>query len=218
MKRLLVPSLFFSLIITTLSLPGAETKPSPSAKPDPSAKPSPFAGAPTQYSVDVVTTRQSGPPLLIRMYVDGEKRRTEQETNNGELIVILRGDVHVMYTVLVARKLYRVSSFDPKLIAPFDVSQLAKEIGVTREKVATETINDEVCDKYHYSSDTGKEKGSTKSGESQGSTSGFVWISQSTHLPVKSESATATTIWQNLKVGPQEPLLFIPPTDCKPID
>jgi hypothetical protein len=119
---------------------------------------------------------------------------------------------------LVARKLYRVSSFDPKLIEPFDVSELAKQIGVTREKVGTETINGEACDKYHYSSDTGKEKGSTKSGESQGSTSGFVWISQSTHLPVKSETATATTIWQNLKVGPQEFSLFLPPTDFKPID
>ena len=127
------------------------------------------------------------------MYVDGAKRRTEQDTNSGGLAVILRGDVHMMNTVLVTRKLYRVSSFDPKLIEPFDVTELAKEIGVTREKVGTETINGEVCDKYHYSSDTGKEKGSTKSGESHGSASGFIWISQSTHLPVKSQTATATT-------------------------
>jgi hypothetical protein len=206
MNRLLVLSLFSSLLITTAFPAEAQTKAIP------------FAGAPTQYSVDVVTTRKSGTPLLIRMYVDGAKRRTEQETNNGGLVVILRGDVHMMYTVLVARKLYRVSSFDPKLIEPFDVTELAKEIGVTREKVGTETINGEACDKYHYSSDTGKEKGSTKSGESQGSTSGFVWISQSTHLPVKSETAMATTIWQNLKVGPQEFSLFLPPTDFKPID
>jgi hypothetical protein len=197
MNRLLVLSLFSSLLMTTAFLAEAQTKAIP------------FAGAPTQYSVDVVTTRKSGTPLLIRMYVDGAKRRTEQETNNGGLVVILRGDVHMMYTVLVARKLYRVSSFDPKLIEPFDVTQLAKEIGVTREKVGTETINGEACDKYHYSSDTGKEKGST---------SGFVWISQSTHLPVKSETAMATTVWQNLKVGPQEFSLFLPPTDFKPID
>jgi hypothetical protein len=197
MNRLLVLSLFSSLLITTAFLAEAQTKAIP------------FAGAPTQYSVDVVTTRKLGTPLLIRMYVDGAKRRTEQETNNGGLVVILRGDVHMMYTVLVARKLYRVSSFDPKLIEPFDVTQLAKEIGVTREKVGTETINGEACDKYHYSSDTGKEKGST---------SGFVWISQSTHLPVKSETAMATTVWQNLKVGPQEFWLFLPPTDFKPIE
>jgi hypothetical protein len=129
--------------------------------------------------------------------------------------MLLRGDVHIMYTVLVARKLHRVSHFDPNLIESFDISEVAKEIGVTREKVGTETVNGEVCDKYHYSSDAGKEKGSTKSG---GSTSGLVWISQSTHLPVKSETGTATTVWQNLQVGPQEPSLFLPPTDCKLID
>jgi len=206
MKRLLVSILFSSLLITTAFLAKAQTNASP------------FEGAPTEYSVDVVTTRKSGTPFLIRMYVDGAKRRTEQDTNNGGLVVILRGDVHMMYTVLVARKVYRVSSFDPKLMEPFDVTELAKEIGVTREKVGTETINGEVCDKYHYSSDTGKQKGSTKSAESRGSASGFVWISQSTRLPVKSETATATTVWENLKEGPQEPSLFMPPTDCKSID
>jgi hypothetical protein len=206
MKRLLVSILFPFLVTTTASLTNAQTKPSP------------FASAPTQYSVDVVTTRKAGTPLVIKMYVDGAKRRTEQETNNGGLVVILRGDVHMMYTVIVARKLYRVSSFDPKLIEPFDVTELAEQIGVTREKIGTETINGEACDKYHYSSDTSKEKGSTKSGESQASTSGFVWISQSTHLPVKSETATSTTVWQNLKVGPQEFSLFLPPTDFKPIE
>jgi hypothetical protein len=206
MKRLFVPSLFFSLVVMTAFQTEAQTGANP------------FAGAPSQYSVDVVTTREAGTPFLIRMYVDGTKRRTEQETNNGGLVVILRGDVNMMYTVLVARKLYRVSSFDPNSIKSFDVSELAKEMGVSREKVGTETINGEVCDKYHYSSDPVKEHGSTKSGQSHRSSSGFVWISQSTHLPVKSETDTATTVWRNLNVGPQEPSLFMPPTDYKPID
>jgi hypothetical protein len=206
MKRLLVSSLFSFLLLTTAIPAKAQTNASP------------FAGAPTQYSVDVVTTPKSGTPFVIRMNVDEAKRRTEQETNNGGLIVILRGDVHMMYTILVARKLYRVRYFDPKAIESFDVTELAKQIGVTREKVGTETINGEVCDKYHYSSETDKGKGSAKNGESHGSTSGFVWISQSTHLPVKSETTTATTVWQNLQVGPQEPSLFMPPTDCKLID
>jgi hypothetical protein len=96
------------------------------------------------------------------MYVDGAKRRTEQETNNGGLVVILRGDVNMMYTVLVARRLYRVSAFNPKSIKSFDVLELAKEIGVTGERGGTETINGDVCDKYRFSSDAGKEQGSTK--------------------------------------------------------
>jgi hypothetical protein len=206
MKRLFAPGLFFSLIITTAFQAKAQTPASP------------FAGAPSQYSVDVVTTPKSGTPFLIRMYVDGAKRRTEQQTNNGGLVVILRGDVNMMYTILVARRLYRVSAFDPKSIKSFDASELAKAIGVTGERVGTETINEEVCDKYHYSSDAGKEQGSTKSGASHLPTSGFIWVSQSTHLPVKSETATATTVWQNLNVGPQEPSLFVPPGDYKLID
>jgi hypothetical protein len=206
MKRLLVASPLSFVLLTTAFLAKAQTNGTP------------FAGAPTQYSVDVVTTPKSGTPFLIRMNVDEAKRRTEQQTNNGGLIVILRGDVHMMYTVLVARKVYSVNYFDPKAIESFDVTELTKQIGVTREKVGTETINGEVCDKYHYSSEAGKEKGSTKGGESHGSASGFVWISQSTHFPVKAETATATTVWQNLNVGPQEPSLFMPPSDCKPID
>lgn len=206
MKRLFAPGLFLSLIITTAFLAKAQTTASP------------FAGAPSQYSVDVVTTPKSGTPFLIRMYADGAKRRTEQQTNNGELVVILRGDVNMMYTVLVAQRLYRVSRFDPKSIKSFDVFELAKESGVTGERVGTETVNGEVCDKYHFSSDAGKEQGSTKSGESHLPTSGFIWVSHSTHLPVKSETATATTVWQNLDLGPQEPSLFIPPSDYKLID
>ncbi len=69
MKRLFVPGLFFSQVSTTAFQANAQTTPSP------------FAGAPSQYSVDVVTTRKSGTPFLIRMYVDGVKRRTEQQTN-----------------------------------------------------------------------------------------------------------------------------------------
>jgi hypothetical protein len=109
MKRLLVSILFFLLLLTTAFLAKAQTNASP------------FEGAPTEYSVDVVTTRKSGTPFLIKMYVDGAKRRTEQDTNNGGLVVILRGDVHMMYTVLVTRKLYRISSFDPK-VGPIEPS------------------------------------------------------------------------------------------------
>jgi hypothetical protein len=206
MKRLIAPGLFLSLIITTAFQAKAQTTIGP------------FAGAPSQYSVDVVTTPKSGTPFLIKKYVDGAKRRNEQETSNGELVVILRGDVNMMYTVLVAKRLYRVTRFDPKSIKSSDVFELAKEIGVIGERVGTETINGEVCDKYHFSSDAGKEQGSTRSSESHLPTSGFIWVSQSTHLPVRSETATAITVWQNLNLGPQEPSLFIPPADYKLID
>ena len=56
----------------------------------------PFAGAPTCYSLDVVTASKTGANLTMRMYVDWNKRRTEQETNNGQLVLILRGDMNLI--------------------------------------------------------------------------------------------------------------------------
>jgi hypothetical protein len=45
----------------------------------------PFAGAPTRYSVDVVTSQKAGKAFTMHVYVDGDKRRTEQDTNNGSI-------------------------------------------------------------------------------------------------------------------------------------
>jgi Domain of unknown function (DUF4412) len=178
----------------------------------------PFAGAPTEYSVDMATTSKNGTSIIMKTFVAGSKRRIEQETNNGPLVVIIRGDVDMMYTVLVARKLYRINSIDPNTVKSLDPAELAKEMGVTSEKIGMETIDGEPCDKYHYSSGTGKDGRSADKSDLRRPTSGFVWISQSTHLPMKSQTATATTEWKNLNVGPQEPALFLPPPDFKRID
>ena len=178
----------------------------------------PFSGAPTEYSVDVVTTSKAGTSIAMKKFVDGSKRRIEQQTNNGPLVVIIRGDVDMMYTILVARKLYRINSIDSNLVKSLDPTELANEMGVIREKVGTETIDGELCDKYHYSSGTGKEESSADKNSLRASSSGFVWISQSQHLPVRSQTATATTEWKNLNVGPQDPSLFLPPADFHRID
>ena len=170
---------------------------------------SPFTGAPTRYSVDVVTTQKKGTALTIRVYVDGNKRRTEQETNNGRLVLILRGDEKLMYTVIVARKVYRVGPFDPSLLKPLDAYQLPTDMILSHKKAGTETVGGQVCDKYRFS--TAGKKGT--SGASVAATSGSIWISQSTHLPVKSETEGAVTQWVNLDVGPQDPSLYAPPGD-----
>jgi hypothetical protein len=174
----------------------------------------PLAAAPTEYSVELLVTPKSGSPTIMRMFIDGQMRRTEQQTHNGELIVILRGDLNKMYTVLTARKAYRESPADSNLVKSLDISQLAKEIGIAHEKVGNEYIDGEPCDKYRFSVNAGASEGA---GALQAN-SGFVWISQSTHLPVKSETAGATTIWKVLNVGPQDPSLFMPPVDFQRVD
>ena len=162
------------------------------------ASDNPFTGAPTRYSVDVVTKQRAGTALTIRMYVDGNKRRTEQETNNGQLVLILRGDVNLMYTIIVSRKAYRVGPLDPNLLVSLGAYELTKDMILSHEKAVTETAKGQVCDKYRFSSATGKNKSSSKP---DNASSGYIWISQSTHLPVMSETAGATTLWENLEVG-----------------
>jgi hypothetical protein len=173
------------------------------------ANDSPFTGAPTQYSVDVVTTQRTGTALMIRMYVDGNKRRTEQETNNGQLVLILRGDINLMYTVIVSHKVYRVRPLDPSLLKSLNAYELATDMILSHEKAGTETVKGQVCDKYRFSTPTGKTQGTG----APDSASGFIWISQSTHLPVMSETEGATTQWENLDIGPQDSSLFEPPAE-----
>jgi hypothetical protein len=178
-------------------------------------KDNPFAGAPTQYSVDVVTTRKKGTALSMHMYVDGSKRRTEQETNNGKLVLILRGDIDMMYTILVNRKAYRSRAADPTLVKSLDAYGFANGTLLSRDKVGTETIKGQVCDKYRFSAAT-ENTGDSEANKSAGS--GFIWISETTHFPVMSKINDTTTEWENLEVGPQDPSLFLPPADFQSAD
>jgi hypothetical protein len=175
----------------------------------------PFAGAPTRYSVDVVTSQKAGKTFTMHVYVDGDKRRTEQDTSNGLLVLILRGDLNLMYTILVSRKAYRVRPLDPSLLKSLDAYELAKGMLISPDQVATETVQGQVCDKYRFSSAPEKTKGSQ---ETESATTGFIWISQSTHLPVMSQTADTTTEWENLNLGSQDSSLFTPPSDFQPMD
>lgn len=173
----------------------------------------PFTGAPTRYSVAVVTTQKNRAAATMWVYVDGNKRRTEQETNNGKLVLILRGDLNLMYTISVSRKTYRVRPFDPSLVKSLDAYESAKDM--LHEKVATETIKGQVCDKYRFSSNTGKTQSSA---DPDNATAGYIWISKSSHLPVMSKTEAATTEWENLDIGPQDSALFQAPADFQEVN
>jgi hypothetical protein len=177
------------------------------------ANDNPFKGAPTRYSVAVVTTQKNRTAATMWMYVDGNKRRTEQETNNGKLVLILRGDLDLMYTIIVSRKAYRVRPFDPSLLKSLDAYELTKDM--LHERVATETIKGQVCDKYRFSSSTGKTQSPA---EPDSAMAGFIWISKSRHLPVMSKTEGATTEWENLAIGPQESSLFEAPAEFQEVN
>jgi hypothetical protein len=179
------------------------------------ANDNPFTGAPTQYRVDVVTTQRNGAVLKMRLYVDGNKRRTDQETKNGLLILILRGDTNLMYNVIVSRKAYRVGLLDQNVLKSLANYELPKDMLQSSQKVGTEMVKGQLCDEYKFSIATGKTTGNA---DPNSETAGHIWISQSTHLPVASETLSAETEWENLDIGAQDPSLFKPPADFQRID
>ena len=168
----------------------------------------PLANAPTQYSADLVVTRKMGPPrpMTIKVYFDGDKRRTEQ---GGGSIIILRGDLAKRYILMPNNKTYMEAPFDPKMLE--SSNDWAKKMGLIHEKVATEEVNGELCDKYRYSSDPKKSENT----QNKPAITGFIWVAQTTHMMVKSENAGSTAEWKNIKIGPPDASLFELPADYK---
>jgi hypothetical protein len=207
MKRLFAVGLLTLLCITAALTASAEE-----------TVENPLADAPTQYSANLVVTRKGWMPLHIRLYVDGNKRRTEQGAN-GENIVILRGDQSKRYMLNARTKTYWEGPLDPKMVeASFE---WAKAMGIVHEKVGTEDVNGELCDKYHYTTDPAK----MQKGQSPATTqrfprlvSGYIWVGQTTHMLLKSENPASTAEWKDVKLGPPDSSVFEIPAEYKKVE
>ncbi|MBV8099409.1 MAG: hypothetical protein JOZ31_09660 [Verrucomicrobia bacterium] len=178
----------------------------------------PLANAPTQYSADLVVTRKVGPktPVTMKVYVDGNKRRTDTGTTGN--IIILRGDLNKRYVLTPNGKTYMEAPLDPRMLE--SPSDWAKRMGLVHEKVGTEDVNGETCDKYSYTSDPKK----MATGQNQRmmpatrAITGFIWVGQETHMLVKSENEVTSAEWKNIKIGPPDASVFELPADYKKIE
>ena len=207
MKRLMSAGLFaFVSLLPAFTAPAEETI-------------DPLANAPTQYSADLVVTRKTGPqtPMTMKVYVDGNKRRTDQGTAAGN-IIILRGDLSKRYVLTPSSKTYMEAALDPRMLeSPND---WAKRMGLVHEKVGTEDVNGETCDKYSYTSDA-KKMAAGQNKPSMPATrtiTGFIWVGQKSHMLLKSENEVTTAEWKNVKVGPPDASVFELPTDYKQLE
>jgi hypothetical protein len=178
----------------------------------------PLANAPTQYSADMVITRKAvrptsmPAPAPMHVYVDGNKRRTDRDIQGG-IISILRGDVNKRYILTVSSKTYIEAPLTPGMLEPITAS--GKKMGI-QEKVGTEEVNGELCDKYRLGSDTGKTPQTRQPGPvDSGRPRGFIWVGQSTHMIVKSDNSNYTVEWKNIKLGPPDASVFEVPADYK---
>src|SRR5260370_25693797 len=203
MKRLFAVGLFTLLSINPLFTAPAEEK-----------SDNPLADAPNQYSADLVVSRKVGTPVNVRVYIDGNKRRTEQAANGGT-IVILRGDLGKRYILNTAAKHYMEMPLDPRMLE--STADWSKRLGIVHEKVGTEDINGETCVKYRFSADPSKTQNGKEPQQlmprAQGSVTGFIWVGQSTHMLLKSENPVSTAEWKNVKLGAPDASLFELPAD-----
>jgi hypothetical protein len=179
----------------------------------------PLTNAPTQYSADLVVTRkmgqQVGTPINLKVYVDGNKRRTDQDGGNT---VILRGDLNKRYMLTPGSKTYVEGPLDPKMLE--SSAEWAKRFGIVHEKVGTEEINGELCDKYHFSSDPKKmvDAQNKPAMPPRRNITGFIWVGQKTHMLLKSEDPMSTAEWKNVKLGPPDASVFELPADYKKME
>jgi Domain of unknown function (DUF4412) len=198
MKRLFAVGLFTVLSINPLFAAPAEEK-----------SDNPLADAPTQYSAEVVVSRKVGTPLTMQVYIDGNKRRTEQGANGGT-IVILRGDLSKRYILNTSTKTYMEAPLDPRMLE--STADWSKRLGIVHEKVGTEDVNGETCVKYRFSTDSSKPQNAQSPQKlmprAQGSVTGFIWVSQSSHMLLKTENPVSSAEWKNVKLGAPDASLF----------
>jgi hypothetical protein len=204
MKRLFAVGLFTLLSINPLFTAPAQEKID-----------NPLANAPTQYSADLVVSRKVGTPVTLRVYSDGNKRRTEQpQGQNGGTVVILRGDLGKRYILNPGTKTYAELPLDAKMLE--STAEWSKRLGIVHEKVGTEDLNGETCDKYRFSVDQKSQDAQKQQmPRPQVGVSGFIWVSQSTHMLLKSENSITTAEWKNVKIGSPDSSLFELPADYK---
>jgi outer membrane lipoprotein-sorting protein len=152
-----------------------------------------------QFSADLKMTMDDGQVYSSKMNMDNEKTRMTVEAQGQPMIMIIRRDLKKIYNVMPAQKMYMELPFNEQAQK---AEQAVFDNAAKWEKVGTETIRNQVCDKYKV---TLKEKAT------------FVWINQSNKTPVRvaTEDKKAVIDWENYKEGAQPAELFEPPSDCQ---
>ncbi len=155
---------------------------------------SPLVG---QYSADH-TMMIMGRTIQGKTYVDQGKTRIEIAMAGTQVASIIRPDKKLVYVIMPAQKMV----MEMPLNLENQVLTSAHDKNANREKVGTETINGQVCDKYKITSE---------------GTVVYLWANKSTSVPVQLQSADqkVKVEWTNVKVGAQPASLFEPPADYK---
>ncbi|MFT3830614.1 MAG: DUF4412 domain-containing protein [Opitutaceae bacterium] len=154
----------------------------------------PMADWPKAYSVETVTT-VAGTTSATKLFVDGDKMRTEMDANGMQMISIIRTDKKVSYTLMPAQKMVMENPI-PDVPA---AAQAAPE--PTWEKVGSANVNGVACTEYKVT--TGADVAH--------------YFLNGDNLLVRLATKDMTMDYKNFKAGAQDAALFeVPAGYSKP--
>ncbi len=146
------------------------------------------------------------------MYFSAPRTRMDHTARGQSVTMIMDSAAQVMYMVMPAQRMYMVIDAKarplggisaPKPPTVFDPSHPCSA-DATCKKVATETVNGRVCDKWV----TTDKRGTSSA-----------WIDQKLLFPVKSVSSDGSTFeLSNIKEGRPDPSVFEVPAGYKKMD
>lgn len=155
----------------------------------------PMVAFPAAYSVETETTA-GGNKTAMKMFVDGDKMRTEMDAGGTQMISIMRKDKKMSYALMPAQKMVMENPIPdaPAAAAPAGPEPLW-------EKVGSSTVNGQACTEYKV-----------KSGADT-----MTYFLNADKLVVRMATPSMTMDYKNYKAGAQEAALFeIPAGYSKP--
>jgi len=169
---------------------------------------------PQPFSADMSTTSANGNLNMSgKMYISMPKMRLDM-TNagqqkssgpmGGKMSMIVDGTAKTMSMLMTDQHMYMEFPIDqnspmtqrmPKFSDMLKGSDpCAGREGATCKKVGTESISGRSCDKWEVTEKSGKTE--------------TLWMDQKLHFPIKVISGDITTLYSNIKEGPQDASLF----------
>jgi hypothetical protein len=162
--------------------------------------------APAAYRVDMVVDSE-GERLVMRRYVDGNRTRTEFDSDGETFVTIEAGDAaRTTYTIVPSMKRVIKSTLPPDAgPAPVPASAETMPDGAHDglDHVGTETVDGRPAEKYRVNMPDGD---------------GFLWIDPSTDLPVRMEAGGSRVDMRNYDFSQPAPALFEIPKDYEVMD
>ena len=146
-----------------------------------------------QFSTDQVITDKSGTTIANKMFMDGDKIRTEMNAHGVDVVSIVLPDERKIYSILPSQKMV--------MVMPFDAAKFKDQTDAFNGKfelAGSEVVEGIPCTKYREVVDN---------------KTYFLWTDAMHNIPVRMTAADGsfTAVWKNYKVGPQDPALFVIP-------